>query len=61
MQIIEEPVEVGEVSVALRVDEHDFKKAYLAPSGEQLAFRTENDYVRVLVPKVNGYQMVVFE
>ncbi|MCG2659709.1 MAG: hypothetical protein L6437_05640, partial [Kiritimatiellae bacterium] len=61
MQIIEEPIEIGEVSVALRVDNLDFKKAYLAPSGEKLALRIENGYARVLVPKVSGYQMVVFE
>jgi len=47
--------------VALRTDDLTFKKAYLAPSGESLAFRTENGYARVMVPKVSGYQMIVFE
>jgi hypothetical protein len=61
MQIIEEPIEVGNVAVALRTDDLTFRKAHLAPSGESLAFRTENGYVRVLVPKVSGYQMIVFE
>lgn len=60
-QIIEEPIEVGNVAVMLRTDGLVFKKAYLAPSGARLVFSVKDGYVRVLVPKVRGYQMVVFE
>lgn len=61
MQVIEEPIEVGNVALALRTDNLTFKKAYLAPSGGQLAFHVEDGYAHVIVPKVSGYQMVVFE
>jgi len=61
MQIIEEPIEVGNVIVALRSDGLIFKRAYLAPSGERLVFRMKDGYAHILVPKVLGYQMVVFE
>ncbi len=37
------------------------KKAYLAPDREELAFTVSGGYVEVLLPKVVGYAMVVFE
>ena len=37
------------------------KNVYLSPSGEKLEFRREAGYVKVAIPEVSGYQMVVFE
>ena len=61
MQVIEEPIAVQDVSLALRADRYKVKNVYLAPSGERLEFRQEVGYVKVIVPEVSGYQMVVFE
>ena len=60
-QIIEEPIEIGKITLALRTDGLIFKKVYLVPSGTRLVFSVKDGYARVLVPKVRGYQMVVFE
>jgi len=61
VDMVEEPIEVREVSVALRVEGRQPRRVYLAPSGENLPFETADDYVRVRVPVVPGYAMVVFE
>jgi len=61
LQLVEEPITVEEVELALRSDGLKVQGVYLAPEREALAFRVEGDYVRVTVPKVRGYQMVVFE
>ena len=61
MQIIEEPIVVRRVELVLRKDGQRIKNVYLAPSRNKLEFRFEADYIRVTIPEVNGYQMVVFE
>jgi hypothetical protein len=60
-QLIEEPITVAGVQVELRTAGRKVEKVYLAPSREPLAFDGAGDYVRVTVPRVVGYQMVVFE
>jgi len=61
MQIIEEPVGVENVRVCLRCDGMKIRKVFLALSGNRLDFHPENGYISVQVPKVTGYQMVIFE
>ena len=60
-QIIEEPIVVRDVTLDLRRDGQKVAKVYLAPSQQALPFQLKGDYVRVNVPEVEGYQMVVFE
>jgi hypothetical protein len=60
-QMIEEPIAVAGVEVELRSDGRKVERVYLAPSGEVLSHERAGDYVRVIVPQVVGYQMVVFE
>ena len=61
MQIIEEPISVRNVSLALRTDGRRVRKVYLAPSRKNLDFIEKDGYIQVTVPDVNGYQVVVFE
>ena len=61
IQVIEEPVTVSGVSVALRLDEREVSCAYLAPGRQPLPLQREARYVWVTIPEVVGYQMVVFE
>jgi hypothetical protein len=60
-QIIEEPISVRNVSLALRADGWRVRKVYLAPSRENLDFIEKDGYVQVTVPEVKGYQIAVFE
>ncbi len=61
-QVIEEPVVIRNVDVALRRDDlPGARRAYLAPARAALPLRVEDGYLRVTVPEVNGYQLVVFE
>jgi len=62
MQVIEEPVTVHNVDLALRRNAlARVRRVYLAPSQVELAFQETDGYVHVTVPEVQGYQMVVFE
>jgi len=61
IQIIEEPITVREVNLALRMDGRRIRKVYLAPSRANLDFIEKDGYIRVTVPEVQGYQLVVFE
>lgn len=60
-QVIEEPICLRNVEVQLKKDEKTITRAYLAPSRESIPFTDEGEYLSVIVPEVNGYQMVVFE
>lgn len=61
VQVIEEAIDVHNVQVSLRGDEKKFRAAYLAPSRERLPLMQAGNYFTVTVPRINGYQMVVFE
>jgi len=60
-QIIEEPILLKDVQIGLRTDGMKIKRVYLAPSGEDIKFTVEKGYAWVVLPEINGYQMVVFE
>ena len=59
--VIEERLTVDDQKVMLRLDEHRYVKAYLAPTREELQMHTEDGYAVVTVPKIHGYSVVVFE
>jgi hypothetical protein len=61
VDMIEEPIELRDVPVALRADGGEVKSVYLAPDRVPLAFAVRDGYVHTTVPKVNGYAVVVFE
>lgn len=59
--VIEEPVELRNVHLALRSDGRRPKRVYLAPARESLAWVLRDGYVEITVPVVAGYAMVVVE
>jgi len=61
IDMIEEPIELHEVSVSLRADGPDPKQVYLAPSRTLLPFEVKQGYITVTIPAMSGYAMVVFE
>ena len=61
IDMIEEPIELRDVELALRTDGGDPKRVYLAPKQEELSFETRDGYVHTTIPAVIGYAMVVFE
>ena len=58
---IEEPLELNDYTVALRLDGRVPRKAYLAPSGDEIDFNIEGNYAAVTIPRVNGWAVVVFD
>jgi len=61
LQVVEEPIVISDVTVRLRLDGKTVARAYLAPTQSELPIHVEDGYAVVTVPKVRGYQMVVFE
>jgi len=61
VDMIEEPIELRDVPVALRAGGREVKSVYLAPDKQALPFDVRDGYVHATVPQVNGYAMVVFE
>ena len=61
VNMIEEPLELNDFSVGLRLDGRVPRRAYLAPSREELAFDIDGSYATVTIPRVCGWAMVVFE
>jgi hypothetical protein len=61
VDMIEEPIELRDVPVALRADGREAKQVYLAPTREPLPFEVRDGCVHTTVPVVKGYAVVVFE
>jgi hypothetical protein len=61
MEMIEEPIELRKIPLALRIDDRVVDRVYLAPTEQELPFTVEDGYVRTTIPVVPGYAMVVFE
>ena len=59
--MIEEPIELRDVSLSLRVDNRSPKRVYLAPTKQKLRFEVIDGYIKTIVPVMKGYAMVVFE
>jgi hypothetical protein len=60
-QIVEEPISAHNVMLFLRTDGMIPKTVYLAPSRKTLNFSVAEGYLKISVPEVRGYQLVVFE
>lgn len=61
VNMIEEPIELNDFTVSLRLDGRVPKKVYLAPGCEELEFAVEGNYATVTIPRVRGWSVVVFE
>jgi hypothetical protein len=61
INMIEEPLEMNDFEVRLRLDGRTPKKVYLAPSRTPLPFTLEGNYARVTIPRVTGWAVAVFE
>ncbi|CEK13569.1 alpha-L-fucosidase [Chthonomonas calidirosea] len=59
-EYIEATVPLYEVSFALRTEVAP-SRVYVAPSGQELAFRQEGHYCEVLVPKVGSYEVICYD
>ncbi|MBN2308891.1 MAG: beta-galactosidase trimerization domain-containing protein, partial [Candidatus Hydrogenedentes bacterium] len=60
-EVIEEPVTVRDVAIALRLDGSRVKGVSLAPGGAPLDYAVDGGYVRFTVPEVEGYALAVVE
>ena len=60
-QMIEEPIELHNVRIALRNDGKIPKKVYLAPEKKSLPFKVTDGYINVTLPVSKGYSLIVFE
>jgi len=60
LDIVEEAAPLANVKVALRTDKEP-SRVYLAPQRQSLKFNFNDGYTQVIVPSVQGHQMVVFE
>ncbi len=61
INMIEEPLELRNLEVSLRLDGRVPKQVYLAPSRQELEFKLEDNYARVIIPQVTGWAVLVFE
>jgi hypothetical protein len=59
--MIEEPIELRDVQLSLRLDGREPRRVYLAPDLKELPFTVEDGYVNTVIPLHCGYSMVVFE
>ncbi|HEX5481235.1 MAG TPA: hypothetical protein VFZ08_01260, partial [Terriglobia bacterium] len=60
LDVVEDVIPLARVRLALRM-EHSPSRVYLAPQKEDLKLSYAEGYAHVIVPEVNGHQMVVFE
>ncbi|MBN1674796.1 MAG: beta-galactosidase trimerization domain-containing protein [Kiritimatiellae bacterium] len=61
VQMIEEPIELNDFTLSLRIDGRTPRNVYLAPSGTKLDFRIEGNYATTCIPRVAGWAVVVLE
>ena len=61
VNIIEEPVEVTDIDMKLKLDNKEIKKVYDVSQGKEYSFKIENNYVLIKVPYIKGYSIIVFE
>jgi hypothetical protein len=60
-EMIEEPIEVSDVQLSLRLDGRRPRRVYLAPDETALPYHVHYGYVHVKLPKIRGYALVVVE
>lgn len=61
INMIEEPLDLNDFTVSLRLDGRVPRKAYLAPGREELRVAIDGNYATVTIPRVRGWSVVVFE
>lgn len=61
VDMIEEPIELRNVDLALRSDKRAVKRVYLAPESTDLEFEIADGYMQTSIPALSGYAMVVVE
>ncbi|MDD5597861.1 MAG: beta-galactosidase trimerization domain-containing protein [Victivallaceae bacterium] len=61
MDIIEEPVEISNLKIKLKLNGRKLKQVYLAPNQECLPYEINGIYAEVTIPHLCGYALVVFE
>ncbi|MGD9495224.1 MAG: beta-galactosidase trimerization domain-containing protein [Armatimonadota bacterium] len=61
VDMIEEPIELRDVELALRAGGALPSKVYLAPDREALELQVREGYIHTTVPLMRGHAMVVFE
>jgi hypothetical protein len=61
IDMIEEPIELRDVCVSLRLDGATPTRVVEAPSEQALPYDISNGYVTTTIPVVNGYTMVVVD
>jgi hypothetical protein len=61
INMIEEPLDLRDFELCLRLDGRPPKTVYLAPSRTPLPFVLEGNYARVTIPRVTGWAVAVFE
>jgi hypothetical protein len=60
-QMIEEPIELHNIKIAVRIDGRTPEKVYMAPGRTSLPFKLIDGYVNVTIPVSKGYSLVVLE
>ena len=60
-QIVEEPIALANIKIALRRDKQKISKVYLAPEKRELPFSIKGNYIETVIPELDGYGMIVFE
>jgi len=60
LDIVEDVIPLANLKLALRMEQRP-QKVYLAPQRQSLRFDYTNGYAQVVVPSLQGHQMIVFE
>jgi hypothetical protein len=60
-EMIEEPIELRNVKISLRIEGKSPAKVYLAPDRKSLPFKLLDGYISVTIPVSKGYSLIVFE
>ncbi|HEX4030448.1 MAG TPA: beta-galactosidase trimerization domain-containing protein [Terracidiphilus sp.] len=60
LDIVEDVIPLANVKIALRMDKKP-SRVYLAPQRRSVKFDFDEGYAQIVVPSVQGHQMVVFE
>jgi hypothetical protein len=61
IDMIEEPIELNDVALSLRLDDSYPESVYLAPTQQKLPFEITGKYVKTALQDVRGYALVIFE
>ena len=60
VDMIEEPIDLNDITIELRMDWGRPSHVYLAPDMTELAFRMDGNYCGVTIPAMSGFALIVF-